>query len=167
MKLEQKYLSLLSVADADSAGDLRVCFELLSLANAIDRACANRLAPFRLSESKFLLLCLLRDQPDGAAPHELAERAGVTRATMTGLLDGMERDGLLCRQSDIDDRRKIVIRLTPPGQALAGDLGDAHRRWIASLGAGLSADERGMLTALLGRLRDNLDIEDNKDGLQQ
>jgi DNA-binding MarR family transcriptional regulator len=38
--------------------------------------------------------------PGGLAPHELAKRAGVTRATVTGLLDGLERDGFLSRHCD-------------------------------------------------------------------
>ncbi len=85
--------------------NMRLCFEVLALASAIDRACAARLAPYRLSEGKFVLLFLLRDLPEGLAPHELAERAGVTRATITGLLDGLERDGFLARHDDKEDRR--------------------------------------------------------------
>lgn len=156
MDLDRKYLALIAAADPGQADDLRICFEVLSLAAAIDRDCALRLAPHGLSESRFLLLSLLREEPDGAAPHLLAERAGVTRATMTGLLDGMERDGLLRRDHDQSDRRKTIIRLMPKGRALADQIGQDHRRWIASLGAGLSPQDRAGLRRLLGRIRANL-----------
>ncbi len=100
-----------------STDALKTCFEVLSLAAAIDRDCSNRLAPHKLSEGKFVLLFLLHNAPDGLSPHELSERAGVTRATITGLLDGLERDGFLKRHADSEDRRKLTVRLTSEGAA--------------------------------------------------
>ena len=152
MELEQKYRALMSTAGA-AAGEMRICFEILSLAGQIDRACAARLAPHRLSESKFLLLSLLRDRAEGAAPHVLADLAGVTRATMTGLLDGMARDGLITRSHDPEDRRKMIIGLTPTGRVLAETLGAEHLDWISSLCSGLGPEDRRMLSALLERVR--------------
>ncbi|WP_294201584.1 MarR family transcriptional regulator [uncultured Sphingomonas sp.] len=138
------------------ADDMRLCFEVLALASAIDRACAARLAPQRLSEGKFVLLLLLRDAPDGIAPHELASRAGVTRATVTGLLDGLERDGFLVRHDDRDDRRRVSVRLTEQGRTIAANLFVEHGQWIASLLAGVTPSERESVGALLRRVRDNL-----------
>ena len=66
--LEQKHLALLEDAERRGHADtqnMRVCFEVLTLAAAIDQACAARLAPHRLSEGKFVLLFLLRDLPEG------------------------------------------------------------------------------------------------------
>ena len=86
--LEQKHLALLDEAQRrgqPGADNMRLCFEVLALASGIDRACAARLAPHRLSEGKFVLLLLLRDLPEGLAPHELAERAGAAYVkTSTG-----------------------------------------------------------------------------------
>lgn len=158
--LEQKHLALLEEAERRAVAptdNLRACFELLSLAGAIDRDCAARLAPHRLSEGKFVLLFLLHGQPDGLSPHELAERAGVTRATITGLLDGLERDGFIARRSGLEDRRKIAVVLTDLGQKSAYDLFNQHTNWIATLFAGFSAEERKTLNGLLQRIWKNLD----------
>ncbi|MFV0473032.1 MAG: MarR family winged helix-turn-helix transcriptional regulator [Pikeienuella sp.] len=133
-------------------GMIKLCFELLSLADAIDGDCAARLRPHRLSESKFTLLTLLRDRPEGLAPHELASRAGVTRATITGLIDGLERDGLLARAPEPADRRMIRVALTAAGADLAARLTESHGRWIASLAADLSAEERRLLSLLLRKI---------------
>ena len=100
--LDLKYLALLGDAERherSEADDMRLCFEVLALASAIDRACAARLAPHRLSEGKFVLLLLLRDAPDGIAPHELASRAGVTRATVTVWSRRSRRDLPACLAS--------------------------------------------------------------------
>jgi len=158
--LDQKHHAVLFEAQRSGQTDvesMRLCFELLALASAIDRACAARLSPHRLSEGKFVLLFLLRNQPDGLSPHELASRAGVTRATITGLLDGLERDGLVARHGNKTDRRKVCVRLTTQGQALAGDLFAEHTRWIASLFSGIDQDRRDGLSDLLRRVRRNID----------
>lgn len=158
--LEQKHCALLEEAERRAitpTGNLRACFELLALAATIDKDCAARLAPYHLSEGKFVLLFLLHGQPDGLSPHELAERAGVTRATITGLLDGLERDDFISRRSGPKDRRKITIILTERGQKTAQDLFNEHTKWIAALFAGFTAQDRQVLTGFLERIRHNLD----------
>jgi len=153
--IEQKHHALLGELErrsSPSADALKTCFEILSLAAAIDHDCANRLAPHKLSEGKFVLLFLLQNAPDGLSPHELSERAGVTRATITGLLDGLERDRFLKRHADTQDRRKLTIRLTSEGARLAQELFDQHTAWIAGLMRDLSADEQSVLSTLLRRI---------------
>lgn len=157
--LEQKYLALLRQAEARELPDLdgiRLCFQTLSLATAIDRDCAALLAPHGLSEGRFVLLFLLDATDDGLAPNILAEQAGVTRATVTGLLDGLERDALVERHADADDRRALRVRLTRKGRRLASKVFDRHGRWIASLYAHLSSTERRQLSRLLSKVAANL-----------
>ncbi|WP_338878954.1 MarR family transcriptional regulator [Achromobacter veterisilvae] len=153
--LEPKHRALLSVAaerGLPSAGGIGLCFQLLSLAAAIDRDCAARLAPHGLSEGKFVLLFLLHEQADGMAPHELAEGAGVTRATVTGLLDGLERDGFLSRKAGKEDRRKVKVKLTAKGRAMAARLLKEHTDWIGSLFADLGPRDAASLRGLLARI---------------
>lgn len=153
--LETKHQALLDEAarrNMGSAEDLGLCFQLLSLANAIDRDCAARLAPRQLSEGKFVLLFLLHDQPAGLSPHQLADRAGVTRATITGLVDGLGRDGYVVRQAGQEDRRKITVALTPKGKSAAAKLFKEHTDWIVSLFGGLNASDKAQLSKLLGRV---------------
>jgi len=158
MKLEQKYLSLLQEAQRRQLPDLQniqLCFQTLSLATAIDRDCASLLAPYALSEGRFVLLFLLDAATDGLAPNVLAEKAGVTRATVTGLLNGLERERLIERQADISDRRAVCISLTSEGRQLIRTVFEQHSCWIAGLFAGLSAQERAQLSLLLGKVAAN------------
>lgn len=162
IEIEQKYSALLREAQRRSrpgVENMHLCFEVLSLAAAIDRSCATHLAPHRLSESKFVLLFLLHGERDGLSPYELAERAGVTRATITGLLDGLERDGFVVRRSDVVDRRKILICLTVAGDALAATLFDEHTDWIASLFDGFDGPSREALSNLLQRVWRNIEAD--------
>lgn len=153
--LELKHHALLdevSRRGLPSADGVRLCFQVLALASAIDRDCAMRLAPKRLSEAKFVLLFLLQGQPDGLSPHELATRAGVTRATITGLVDGLERDGFVTREGGQADRRTIAVKLTAKGTRIAGRLFKEHATWIGSLFGGLSAAEQDQLSRLLTKV---------------
>lgn len=135
---------------------IRLCFQTLSLAASIDRDCATLLAPHGLSEGRFVLLFLLDAAPDGLAPNALAEQAGVTRATVTGLLDGLEREELIERHVDANDRRALCIRLTRKGKRVAKTVFEQHGRWIASLYGNLSAPERKQLAALLEKVAGKL-----------
>jgi len=160
MNLEQKYQALLNEAERRRLPDvegIRLCFQTLSLASAIDRDCAALLAPHGLSEGRFVLLFLLDAAPDGLAPNILAEQAGVTRATVTGLLDGLEREELIERHSDANDRRALCIRLTRKGKCVANNVFAQHGRWIAGLFGNLSPSERTQLATLLDKVAGNLE----------
>lgn len=148
----QAFLTELARRGQPDAGELALCFQVLSLASAIDQDCASRLAPLGLSEGRFVLLFLLRGADTALSPHQLAERAGVTRATVTGLLDGLEREQLVSRHSDPDDKRRIHVRLTRSGQTLSARLFDQQTHWIASLFADISTAERQVLGTLLQRV---------------
>ena len=71
MNLEQKYTALLHEAQRRKMADienLRLCFQTLSLASSIDRDCTAQLAPYGLSEGRFVLLFLLDAANDAVAP---------------------------------------------------------------------------------------------------
>ncbi|MNZ93371.1 Transcriptional repressor MprA [compost metagenome] len=154
-ELEQKYQALLAEAGRrrlPGQDGIRLCFQTLSLAASIDRDCARQLAVHGLSEGRFVLLFLLDAAGDGLAPSRLAEQAGVTRATVTGLLDGLERDALIERQAQAGDRRALRIRLTDQGRQLAATVVEQHGRWIAGLFGGLTAAECSQLAGLLDKV---------------
>lgn len=159
MDLDQKYKALLGEAKKRKLPDIegiQLCFMTLSLASSIDRDCANQLSVHGLSEGRFILLFLLEAAGEGIAPKTLAEQAGITRATVTGLLDGLEREGLLERQADTKDRRALKIQLTSKGKLIAKEVFDQHSRWISGLFGNLSFEERDQLTQLLEKVSNNL-----------
>ncbi len=86
-------------------------------------------------------------------PAELADAAGVTRATMTGLVDTLERDGFVKREPDPDDRRMMSVRLTPAGERFMGDYLPKHFQAIAALMSPLSEAERKTLVRLLSKVQ--------------
>jgi DNA-binding MarR family transcriptional regulator len=109
------------------------------------------------SQGKFTILMLLNREPTvGISPSDLADRSGVTRATITGLLDGLSREKLVIREDDADDRRKAVVRLTRRGGKLLEAMLPEYYRQVAELMGGLSDDEKTVLVSLLGKVNARL-----------
>jgi DNA-binding MarR family transcriptional regulator len=82
----------------------------------------------------------------------LAELASVSRATITGLLDTLERDGFVRREPDPADRRQTEVHLTPAGQEFMHDLLPTHFQLINGLMANLTEAERKTLVKLVHKI---------------
>jgi len=91
--------------------------------------------------------------PGPRTPAELADASGVTRATMTGLIDTLERDGFVKREPDTHDRRMMSVRLTPAGEKFLIGFLPGHFKAIAALMSPLSESERKTLVGLLGKIQ--------------
>ncbi|MEW2383287.1 MarR family transcriptional regulator [Micromonospora sp. NPDC047707] len=69
------------------------------------------------------MVTLLTLAEHGELPHRaVAERCFVKPATLTGIVDTLERDGLVERQRHATDRRSVKLALTPAGRARADAL---------------------------------------------
>jgi DNA-binding MarR family transcriptional regulator len=111
-------------------------------------------ARFDISDAKWSVLMLLATAPaKRLQPSEIAAKLAVTRATVTGLLKGLERDRLVTRSADEADGRFDVIRLSRAGAALLRTMMPALANRHATATAGLSARERQQLVALLHKVR--------------
>lgn len=86
-------------------------------------------------------------------PAELADAAGVTRATMTGLIDTLERDGFVKRVPDPYDRRMMSVVLTEKAEQFLSDFLPGHFKVTASVMASLNESERQTLVALLQKIQ--------------
>ena len=102
---------------------------------------------------RFNLLMIAGHCDDPPSPAELADCTGVTRATVSGLLDGMERDGLVVREVDPTDRRQIQVQLTREGRQLLDRIRPAYCRWFSELVDSLTETERQVLIALLEKIQ--------------
>jgi DNA-binding MarR family transcriptional regulator len=140
-------------AGADPAA-VESCLVLLRVAVDVLAAFDAYLARHKISAGRFSLLMILNRDPDTPmSPSDLAVRAGVTRATVTGLLDGLEREQLVERRHGRSDRRTVRVHITSAGRdRLEEILPDYHRR-VADLMGELSESEKRLLTGLLGKVK--------------
>lgn len=92
----------------------------------------------------------------GATQRDLVEHSGRDKAQLARLIKGLREQGLLVAEPDPDDRRNQCLSLTAAGKDVQQTLKLQARRLSAKAVAGLDADERVQLSALLMRVRRNL-----------
>jgi len=109
----------------------------------------------RMTIARFDLLASLHRR-DGQTLAALSRDLLVTAGNVTGLVDRAERDGVVERRPDPNDRRLARVWLTGEGRALISDLLPTHAAQVHTLLGGLPAAQRRDLRRLLGTLRDHL-----------
>jgi DNA-binding MarR family transcriptional regulator len=125
------------------------------LAKAHQRLYAHfrqELANFSLTPPQFALLAFLWER-DGLSQAELSERTEVDRTTLGGLVDRLEKAGLVKRLPNPQDRRAYLIHLTPRGEKLEKTLAPIALRIRERVTEGLEPGEVEKLCELLEKLR--------------
>ncbi len=136
---------------------IKTCAELLRTGSELLTAFETMLGNHGLSQGRFLILIVMNRNPDDeVSPSSLSEKVGVRRATMTGLLDKLERDDLIERLAHQRDRRKIAVRLTSKARQVLAEMLPDYYRSIAKIMANLTEKERLELMTLLGKVNRGL-----------
>jgi len=106
------------------------------------------LAQHELSWSAFTGLFVLRVWGDVDA-RTLATEAGITAATLTGVMKTLEARGLLRRKVDRTDRRRVIVCITPRGRAVVDELMPSFNRHEALVTQALTETEQDDLAHAL------------------
>ena len=127
---------------------------LLKKANLMcDKLADPILRPHDLTLTQYKTLKFLLTQP----PHtvhqvDIERRFSITNPTVTGILHGLERKGLIERLADPEDGRSKVICLTERARAMEGLLYQLGERVEAEMTRDLDAGEREELMRLLKKV---------------
>lgn len=133
------------------------CIALLRTASDISKIFDNHYASHGLSEGRFTILMLLYRQDDHMlSPASLSKKADVTRATMTGLISGLETQGYIEKVLNPNDNRGYLVRLSQSGLDLLNKILPAHYMLTAAIMSGLEDSQLKELTTLLNVLRSHL-----------
>ena len=108
---------LAAAADNWLALDHQLCFALYAASLAMTKAYKPLLAPLGLTYPQYLVMLVLWEG-DGIGVSALGERLTLDSGTLTPLLKRLEVLGLLQRQRDSADERRVLLRLSPAGRKL-------------------------------------------------
>jgi DNA-binding MarR family transcriptional regulator len=136
---------------------LRLWLRLLSCTNRIETLVRQRMqASFQTTLPRFDLMAQLERAHQGLKMSELSQRMMVTGGNITGITDGLEKEGLVVREVDSNDRRVYRVRLTSEGERQFRRMAAEHEQWIIELFDGLGSRPKEELTGLLGKLKEGL-----------
>ena len=139
---------------------LRLWLRLLSCTNQIgSRVRQNLQSSFDTTLPRFDLMAQLERAPQGLKMSELSQRMMVTGGNVTGITDGLEKEGLVVREIDSADRRVFRVRLTAEGQRQFRRMAAEHEQWVIGLFEGMSLKHKNQLVELLGELKRHISRE--------
>jgi DNA-binding MarR family transcriptional regulator len=128
--------------------DRQLCFALYTASRAVVRTYAPLLEDAGLTYPQYVtMLVLWEDQDRPRSIGELGERLHLDSGTLTPLLKRLASMGYLTRSRDVEDERRVLVRLTAEGLALRDRLAAVPESFLACL---------GMDVADAGALRDQL-----------
>ena len=112
---------------------------LLRTVERLSRGVAETLSGADLTPTQYNALRILRGaEPEGASCSEVSERMVTKDSDITRLLDRLEARGLISREREAKDRRRIVTRITEQGLRVLAELdkpiAECHRAQLGHLG---------------------------------
>ena len=142
---------------------MQALFALRAAAQQMDNALTEWLSDTVGSFARFQVLMALWTRKNHEIAHgDIVSAMGVTRATISGLMTALERDGLVKSYSDEADRRKLTARLTAKGEAIIKKAFETSLDRFRSLFGSLSAADLRRLTALLHRVREGFAVSQSQ-----
>lgn len=110
-----------------------------------------------LTFSQVGIVLRLRDNnAEGMSIKDLSSSAHVAQPTMTGIVDRLERKGIVSSCNDSEDRRIRRVYLTEKGENCLANAGKNRASTEELLLAGMSEEEVAQFKTLLMRVRDNI-----------
>lgn len=118
----------------------------------------NFFSKYDLSPGRFTLLMLLKKNPGGMMPSELAQKVGVTQATISGLINSLEKSELVARETHEKDGRAFVIKLTPKGHGLIAKIAPDWYPRMQKFWGQFTSEEKAMLNGFFERMTQNMHL---------
>ena len=154
---QQLFLDLARQVPEDDIASVETYFYFSRVASDLFAYQQAFFGRYELSEGKLVVLLLLHQAPHyRLTPSALAEAAGVTRGTITGLLTGLERSGLVKRDDHPEDGRMFTIELTQQALDLFEQILPERIKRIVQFMSTLTKEEQHQLLVLLEKMNGSL-----------
>jgi DNA-binding MarR family transcriptional regulator len=138
---------------------VRLWLRMLACTNRIENFVRQNLqTKFETTLPRFDLMAQLERAPQGLKMSELSQRMMVTGGNVTGITDGLEKEGLVIREVDAADRRVFRVKLSAEGQRQFRRMAAEHEQWVIELFEGMSVKRKNQLVELLGDLKRHIRI---------
>lgn len=155
---EEHQMAVERIHQGIDSGALYSNLLFMKVATDLENYLDSFLAPYNLSAGRFTILYLLSDSPEGMIPSELSQKVGVTQATISGLINGLEKAELVKRELHQKDGRSFVIKLSDKGETLIRQIFPLWSPKIVAFWNQFSTEEKSGLNGLLEKMVKNTTI---------
>lgn len=144
-----------------------MCRVLLHIGREMATKFEQQIRPFGLTEAEFRVLTSLFAASDGAAhPSDLCARVSQSPANMSRISDALVARGLITRVSSVQDRRRMVLRITEEGEEFVRQLLPKLHEPLRRMLQDFPETEQRQLAAQLMRLGAELDRMNPPGGVE-
>ena len=139
---------------------IAACVPLLYFHREFDAALEQHYQAYGVSRARWQVLMALYKAgcDEGMTPAEIADFTGVSRAAVTGLVDGLVESGHVTRGDVGEDRRTYRVRLTPRATDFLASVLPDHLRRMQELMQAFSPSEREQFVSFVERLRERTHV---------
>lgn len=129
-------------------------------AHTLRQISENGLAEAGLSFAQYRILMLLLfaeqfDNQPAMNPSELSQQQGISRNTVSSLIGNLEKEGLIERELDQEDKRRFLIKITARGRDLVHTYARQHFHTMDDCFNTLTTEEKEHVSQILERLNEN------------
>lgn len=135
-----------------------IILKFVSINKEITKAYNHFFGQYHLTDAKFYVLMILyRAEKNTLFPYQIAEQLGITRASVTTLLDGLDKKNLITRQHDTTDRRKIMVTLSNQGKKCLKDILPIHYNLTQEMVSTFSTEQKNSFLNSLSKLEEGIE----------
>lgn len=135
---------------------LRLWLRLLLARRAIEAELRERLrVQFDLTLPQFDVMAALARNPDGMMMTSLSQALMVSNGNVTGIIDRLIAKNYVVRRALAEDRRRLIVWLTPEGAEQFSIVARLHEGWVDELLSGIGLDQAEAMLTKFERLAGN------------
>ncbi len=143
---------------------LGLWLRLITNSNIVEKEIRNLFrSEFSVTLPRFDLMAALYRENGGLTMGELSKRLLVSNGNVTGIVERLQKEGLVKRWVLPTDRRIYSVGLTPKGRTEFKEMADRHKQWIAGIFGGLEDEELTQMIRMMDRMRDALRQREEKN----
>ena len=147
-----------------SARATECIMNIIRTADGASERIAEILRPYDLTPAQAQVLSIIDGAGKPLPHHVIAERLVSSRGTVTWLVDGLARRGLVCRRPHPTSRRTVLVAITDQAERLLREFRPRIHQLDRDLVADLTPEEQEGLITLLARIQARLTLAPTNAG---
>lgn len=143
----------------DSILAIRLIDHMIQLKRGYDQHCKALLAEHDLRASEMTVLMFLSMHPECRTAKEICETLTIAKSLVSASVDTLVNRGMLCRESDPQDRRRQLLELQPAAEEIIGKLHSLTDEYMRAQFSGIEPEELQIVERVFAKISHTMNSE--------